>query len=277
MTWEKKKVLVTVKTYPEHSRKHHTVVCTSGITEDGEWIRLYPIKIDTYTGYRKVKKYDWIEVECKKATDEYLKRKESYKVRDGSIRVLDTSLSSTSKKTPWAERSEILLPHVAPSLEYLKEQFRVDRSSLGLIKPKEIIDFMLREPLSLPKKSNKYQASLTQDNYIPIIDDTPKFFSYKFRCEGCSENKSHNIICEDWELFELYRNLGQNCSNIEDLWRGIYEKYFNWMLQRDLYFFMGMYSLQPTWLIIGLYYPPKSTLVPLAKPVTLDRWFGTGN
>jgi hypothetical protein len=56
VTWEKKTVLVTVKTYPEHSQKHKTVVCTSGITDEGEWIRLYPIKIDTYTGRSKVRK-----------------------------------------------------------------------------------------------------------------------------------------------------------------------------------------------------------------------------
>ncbi len=43
MTWEKKRVLVTVKAYPEKSKKYGEVVCTIGLTEEGEWIRLYPI------------------------------------------------------------------------------------------------------------------------------------------------------------------------------------------------------------------------------------------
>lgn len=275
MTWEKKKVLVTVKTYPEHSQKHKTVVCTSGITEDGEWIRLYPIKVDTYTGHSKVKKYDWIEVECQKATDEYLKRKESYKVREGSIKILDNSLSSSGGKTPWAERNKILFPNVAPSLEYLKEQYQNDRISLGLIKPKEVLDFFTREELTLPQKSHEYQKSLFDDKIFPIIDSIPHIFAYKFRCAGCSDDKSHNIMCEDWELFELYRNLGQNCADVKILWEKLRQKYYDWMIKRNLYFYMGMYSLQPTWLIIGLYYPPKETLIPVKKPVTLGNWMGS--
>jgi hypothetical protein len=275
VTWEKKKVLVTVKTYPEHSQKHKTVVCTSGITEDGEWIRLYPIKIDTYTGRSKVRKYDWIEVECQKATDEYLKRKESYKVREGSVKILDNSLSSGKNKTPWAERSRLLLPHVAPSLEYLKEQYQTDRTSLGLIKPKEVLDFFTREPLTLPQEPREFQKSLFEDKIFPIIDSIPHIFAYKFNCAGCNDGKSHNIMCEDWELFELYRNLGQNTTDVKNLWEKIRQKYYDWMLKRDLYFYMGMYSLQPTWLIIGLYYPPKEILISVKKPVTLGNWMGT--
>ncbi|MCX5840109.1 MAG: hypothetical protein NTY16_01355 [Deltaproteobacteria bacterium] len=169
MTWEKKKILVTVKTYPEKSRKHKTVVCTAGITDEGDWIRLYPIKVDTYTGRSKIRKYDWIEVECKKATDERLKRKESYKVREGSIRILENSLASNNGRTPWAERSRRLLPHVAPSLEYLKEQFSEDRTSLGLIKPKTLIDFYKRHPLTPPAKSHQFQKTLFDDQLFSIL------------------------------------------------------------------------------------------------------------
>lgn len=35
MTWEKKRVLVTVKAYPEKSKKYGEVVCTIGLTEEG--------------------------------------------------------------------------------------------------------------------------------------------------------------------------------------------------------------------------------------------------
>jgi hypothetical protein len=40
MTWEKKRVLVTVTAYPEKSKKYGQVVCTIGLTEEGDWIRL---------------------------------------------------------------------------------------------------------------------------------------------------------------------------------------------------------------------------------------------
>ena len=37
------KVLIVVMTYPHPSRGYLELVCTAGITEQGEWVRLYPI------------------------------------------------------------------------------------------------------------------------------------------------------------------------------------------------------------------------------------------
>ncbi len=37
------KVLITVMTYPHPSRGYQELVCTAGVTESGEWIRLYPV------------------------------------------------------------------------------------------------------------------------------------------------------------------------------------------------------------------------------------------
>ena len=119
MTWEKKRVLVTVKAYPEKSRKHGTVVCTAGITDTGDWIRLYPMPYSTFLGPSKIQRYDWIEAECEKVTDEKLKRKESYRVRDGSVNIIDRSLSQgkVNGKVPWEKRNAIILPKIALSLE----------------------------------------------------------------------------------------------------------------------------------------------------------------
>ena len=50
MTWEKKRVLVTVTAYPEKSKKYGQVVCTIGLTEEGDWIRLYPVPFNVFSG-----------------------------------------------------------------------------------------------------------------------------------------------------------------------------------------------------------------------------------
>jgi hypothetical protein len=39
----KTKVLILVMTYPHPSKKYTEIICTAGITEDMEWVRLYPI------------------------------------------------------------------------------------------------------------------------------------------------------------------------------------------------------------------------------------------
>ena len=37
------RVLITVLTYPHPSTRWDELVCTGGVSEEGEWIRLYPI------------------------------------------------------------------------------------------------------------------------------------------------------------------------------------------------------------------------------------------
>lgn len=271
MTWKTKKVLVTVKAYPEKSKKHGSSVCTAGVTDEGEWIRLYPMPISLFTGSQKISRYDWIEVECQKATDEKLGRKESYRVRPDSIRVLDQSLSSGKRAghAPWDERNRILLPKVASSLEVLMEQYKTDKTSLGLIKPTEILRFYTREPLQEPPLSTEYQQSLTSER-IPIIADLPHPFAYEFRCDGCADGKTHDIKCLDWELFESYRSWWRKYQDLQLLWEKLHLKFFSEMREKNLYFFVGMHSLQPTWLIIGLYYPKNDKISPITRVKSLS-------
>jgi len=210
VTWEKKKVLVTVKAYPEQSTKHGTVVCTAGIADTGDWIRLYPMPYNAFLGPGKIQRYDWIEVECERVTTEKLSRKESYRVRDGSVKIIDLSLSQEKirGRVPWEKRNEIILPKVVPSLEFLKNQYAEDGTSLGLVRPQEIKRFYTRGDLAQPPEPRGYQESLDGQK-IPIISNIPHIFAYTFRCAGCSEGQEHDIMCEDWELFESYRSGGR--------------------------------------------------------------------
>ena len=259
MTWEKKRVLVTVKTYPEKSRKYGTIVCTVGLTEEGEWIRLYPIPLKFYNGKDKIKKFDWIEVECQKNDHEKLGRKESCKVRADSIKIVDRSLSGKpGRRVDWNKRSELLMQHVSPSLEYLQEQYRKDKTSIGMIKPRKVIDFIKNQDLQIYDTPFRCQTAL-DGSQTPVTEDIPHIFQYLFRCNGCDDDKEHKIQCEDWELLESYRRWGLRYKDTGILWEKLHQKYYTDMIEKkDLYFFMGMYSLQPTWLIIGLYYPPKN-------------------
>ena len=66
-----KKVLITVTTYPLPSRSHDELVCTAGVLETGEMIRIYPVPLSFLidlkgSGQVKNVKYTWIEVGLKK-------------------------------------------------------------------------------------------------------------------------------------------------------------------------------------------------------------------
>ena len=80
---------------PEPSRKHIETVCTGGITENGEILRLYPIPLRYLESERKYKLWTWAKFEVQKNSSD--KRKESYRVRDGSIEIM-------AEVQGWSER-----------------------------------------------------------------------------------------------------------------------------------------------------------------------------
>ena len=47
--------------YPHPSREYKELVCTAGITDDYEWVRLYPIPYRYQPRERRFRKYQWIE------------------------------------------------------------------------------------------------------------------------------------------------------------------------------------------------------------------------
>ena len=61
--YEKTKVLILVMTYPNPSNSHMETICTAGMTEDGEWVRLYPIDYRYLDPNKQFHKYQWIEIE----------------------------------------------------------------------------------------------------------------------------------------------------------------------------------------------------------------------
>ncbi|MCI5123143.1 MAG: hypothetical protein D3925_01370 [Candidatus Electrothrix sp. AR5] len=64
------KVFVTAKTYPNLSSKYTETVCTAGINEGGEWVRIYPIPYRSLKKEQKFKKYQWIDADVIKDTSD---------------------------------------------------------------------------------------------------------------------------------------------------------------------------------------------------------------
>jgi hypothetical protein len=254
MTWVKKRITVITKAYPEHSTKYGDVACTAGIDETGEWVRLYPIDIRHFIGPNKISKFHVIEVECQK-DDDYQHRKESYKIRPDSIKIIDRTLSEP--RPDWKRRSELLLTLRDKSIEDLQDQFKAEKKSIGLIRPSRLIDFIKTEELqSFEEASWSFTLTLYGEK-IPTVTKIPHIFKYRFTCPGCDEG-NHEMQCEDWELFESYRSWAKKYKSPDELWKKLHLKYYNTMTyERNLYFIMGTHSKYPTWFIIGIYYPPK--------------------
>jgi len=252
---EKKKILITVKTYPLPSKKYLELVCTAGILEDGSFIRLYPIDYRYRKIYQWYKKYQWIEVEVEKNYKD--SRKESYRPILDTIRIQGEPLDT---KNGWAKRKDIVLKHPVLSMEELWEMQKKDNTSLGLVKPKEILD-VIYEPDSEKWKA-KWRADINQLNLFgpqrKPIEKIPYKFKYHFKCNDI-RCRGHKMMIEDWEIGQLYRNEVQRLKNKENAAQGVRNKLLNMCSEkRDSYFFVGTVLKYGTWIIAGVFWPPRN-------------------
>ena len=69
-------VLVTVLTYPCPSLKYVETVCTAGVTEDGRWVRMYPLRLRMSDN--DIHKWHWYEFDLEQRPADKDVRMESY-------------------------------------------------------------------------------------------------------------------------------------------------------------------------------------------------------
>lgn len=261
--WKELSVFITVKTYPTASRKYQETVCTAGIDENGRWIRLYPVRYRFLREDQQYPKYSWVRaLVCRNYQDF---RPESYRVDNDSITVLrrvDTSAG-------WAERNRIVLPTLSPSIEYLRDQYDRNYVSLGIIRPRRVEEVICEPEEDSPRvRKNIFlrQLSLFEEKIPKDLEPVPYRFSYQFFCDDvrCT---GHKMIILDWEIFAAYnkwkkRNGEQGAiQRIHDKW--LYELCGK---NRDTYFIVGTNYPHPTFMVLGVYWPPKTTTVQLNLP-----------
>jgi len=103
--WGDMQVLIAVKTYPIPSKGYDELVCTAGVTETGDFVRLYPINFRDLPWDQQYRKYQWIEVEVKKHVGRD-SRKESYRPDSETLQIMGEPLDT---KDNWSKRAHYLL------------------------------------------------------------------------------------------------------------------------------------------------------------------------
>lgn len=198
---QKLTVLITVKTYPIPSAKYDELVCTAGVTETGDFIRLYPINFRDLPFSQQYKKYQWIEVVAEKHRGRDV-RKESYRPECSTIQILGEPIKSNPGN--WAERARYALAKKARSMEDLYDQQKADRTSLGVFKPKKIHDLVITpdDPDWKPGFKAALQQARLWENRTVSKEPPRKVhfkFHYHFECDD-TRCKGHWMMIEDWEV-----------------------------------------------------------------------------
>lgn len=162
--FESKKALIVVRTYPTPAKKGLEVSCTAAISDEGEWLRLFPVPYRFLDGEKKFHKYQWIDVEVEKSSSD--RRRESYKIRPQSICILGDPLP---REDGWKARKQIIEPLRAHCLCCLKqERFKYGFPTLGLIRPKRIERLVLT-----PQSAEWNEAQLAILGQGHLFEDAP--------------------------------------------------------------------------------------------------------
>ncbi|MEM9410248.1 MAG: hypothetical protein AAGA30_03990 [Planctomycetota bacterium] len=250
----KQKILITVMTYPHPSERHQELVCTAGVNEAKEWIRLYPIDYRYRPRGQQFRKYQWIAVELEKSGKD--NRPESWRPNLDSIQILGEPIPT---KNEWRERREIIdaMPH--HTVNELKSKFDKDKTSLGIVRPTKVVDLEIRKQDEdwKPKWQTLFsQMRLFGPQQKPLTK-LPYSFHYHFECED--SEKPHVAMCEDWELGTLFLGEVDRLGSEGAAAESVRKKFLDELCRKDkdTRFFMGTKFPYNTWLVLGVFWPPK--------------------
>jgi hypothetical protein len=257
LIFTKKRVLITVKAYPNPSYSYGETVCCAGIDlETSRWIRLYPISYRDLDSNKKFRKYSVIEIECAKAREDV--RPESYRVREDSIRIL--SYLGTSAKD-WEQRKAIVFSMPSLTLCELKKAEADSGTSLGLIKPSQIKFIIGKRPMSdTEKRASAYAQLGFFKKAKNSIEEIPYIFYYRFKCESDSACSGHELSINDWEINQAFRDWrnkynpeGLLLKKIEERWSALAN-----VEKNNVNFYVGNLHAHPkTFIILGTFSPKK--------------------
>ncbi len=252
----KERLLVLAKAAPEVSSKYESLICIAGITDKGEWRRIYPIPWKAFwrSSNQNFRKKTWIEYELQndKPSDH---RPESRKIRFETIKPCEEATFGEIEK---------LLRDKLTTIEKLEEK-GTKTQSLGVIEPTELLDFG-------PTTNQHYEALVTKTKQTTLTGekavklDIPKF-KYRYLFKDDIEGRVHENLCEDWEVAELYRKCEQMRSegkykDENEVHQKIKDKMFGSIMKnKHIYFIVGSHFRFPTYMIVGIIYPKKTDLL----------------
>lgn len=238
----RERILITVRTYPNLSQKHIETVCTGGITDQGEWRRLYPVPLRHLSQDKQYRTFDVVEVKVSENPDG---RPESRRPDPASLKIVD-------HVSEWNARRAWVLPTALNSMAQMEASGR----TLAPVRVRDVIDFV-----AVPDEANwsaKQQEMLRQaglfDGPAPL-EKVPFDFRLKWRDGDGIEHDSKFLA---WEVGETWRGFRHRYG--PDALNRVREAFMlkRFSADRDIWFFMGNYAAHRQHFgVCGVFSPPK--------------------
>jgi hypothetical protein len=258
MPAETKRILVTVKTYPNPSSAYDETVCTAGIDlETGRLIRLYPVRFRHLPFVSQFKKWDVIEIDVRhKSADP---RGDTWSPVSEEYRVVGHVGTGAGRPPDWRERRDLVMPLVS-TIEELEPRVLSQECSLGIVRvhgPARL------RALPDPGGWSEQERLVVERQQLfgprrRSLERVPWKFMYQFRCSPTCPGHTYQLF--DWEAYALHRGQlqkrGDPLAAAQDV-----EHQYNERLgltDHDVHLFVGTHYLrQGQFSAIGVFYPPR--------------------
>lgn len=236
---DRERTIILVKAWPQPSPKYGETVCCAGITPEGEWRRLFPIRFRQLAGDAKFNRWDVLEYQPQTPKED--RRRESRHVHEQSLR----RVGSLSEKS----RADMLTPLIRASYS----EAAAAGDSLTLIRPSTFSLGWKRKPESklqaerAARSKTLAQGSLLEKE-LAVLEPCP----FEIFVSFTDASGPHRMQCGDWEtpatFFKWRREYGDEGA-LERL-KARYEIEYP---QGGVAFAMGTMAKYPrTWMLLGL-------------------------
>jgi hypothetical protein len=139
---------------PRASKKYGETVCCAGVTEDGTWKRLYPVRFRQLTGDTQFQRWDWVTFRYRRPTDDI--RSESCHIFEDTICIEGNVEAS--------RRAEFLDRILVGSARAAAQK----NQSLGLIRPRNTRFIFKKKPESAIQAEKKLFVKAGQHGLHPV-------------------------------------------------------------------------------------------------------------
>jgi hypothetical protein len=244
--WKQVRALVIGRATPEPSKAHIETVCTGAITEDGQLLRLYPISYRYLEEEQKYKLWSWASFEIQRNPRD--KRKESFRVRESSIRVLSTVTDNS-------ERFRLLKPAFAPHREQLEEMYRRDWTSIGVVEI-ELLRLECKPQKKNWEKDKPYVKQFNLYTAIKPLTQIPFEMRIRYRCKNNEDCKGHSSTLLGWEYMATFRKLKAELGSSERAFEEVSTRILDRFAdpKKLAYALLGTHYKYPEWMVAQIYW-----------------------
>ena len=234
------RVSILVKALPQRSATQGETVCCAGVTPNGEFKRLFPVRFRHLADEAAFKRWDWVDFKYRQPTSD--RRSESCRVWEDSIVV--------NGEMPPKDRAPFLNRLVSASFKEAEAAGR----SLALIRPRNTrFYFKPKKPGELEEERRTYADAARQESFfderLKALEPSPYEFRFKFE----DATGQHDCANGDWEAHAMFfnglRREGSERATLEWMNATFNDEY----PRKGMLFCLGNMAKRPqTWQLLGV-------------------------